>query len=174
VEFRDALVVAASVAFVLIIVWRFRPQFSSDPDRPMPKKLATQLEGAPDSAAKASLLFDAGTAALAALRYASAEAYFRRALRVQPNSPELLERVVQALSRRPRGLEALLWRSLSEADFHGANRAVALAALAALVGLHERTPKQRTKAAALRRLLRELDPASPAAVEPSSTLDVSA
>lgn len=168
------LVVAASVAFVLILVWRFRPQLSSDHDRPVPRKLAKQLEGATDSAAKAAVLFDAGTQALTALRYGNAYNYFRRALRVQPDSAELVERVAQALARRPRGLEALLWRSLSEADFQGGNREAALAALGALVQVYDRTPKQRTKAASLRRMLRELDPTAPAAVEPPSTLDVSA
>ena len=79
-----------------------------------------------------------------------------------------------ALRRRPRGLEALLWRSLSEADFQNENREAALAALGALVRVHDHTPKQRTKAAALRRMLRELDPAAPAAAEPASALDVSA
>lgn len=173
-EIRDALVVAASMAFVLIIVWRFRPQLGTERDRPISKKLAQQLEVATDAAAKAALLFDAGTQALAALRYASAESYFRRALRVEPTSVALLERVVTALSRRPRGLEALLWRSLSEADFQGEGRAASLAALTALVRLQERLPKQRTKATALRLLLRELDPSSPVAIPPSSELDVSA
>ncbi len=172
-EIRDALVVAASVAFVLIIVWRFRPQLGSERDYPMPKKLVKQLESATDSASKASLLFDAGTQALAALRYASAESYFRRALRVQA-SAALIERVVKALSRRPRGLEALLWRSLSEADFQGDGRAASLAALAALVQLYERMPKQRSKASALRLMLRELDPSSPVATPPSSELELSA
>lgn len=173
-EIRDLIVVAASVAFVLIILWRFRPQLATEQDRPVPKKLARELEGAPDPKAKAQLLFDAGVQALAALRYGSAESYFRRALRLEPGSVELIERVAEALSRRPRGLEALLWRSLSEADFHGPNRNASVAALEALVRLHERTPKQRTKATALRQLLRELEPSSPVAVPPSSSLDVSA
>lgn len=168
------LLVAASVAFVLILMWRFRPQLSGDRDRPVPRKLAKQLEAAADSTAKATLLFEAGTQALAALRYGKATSLFRRAMRLRPSSAELVERVAQALSRRPRGLEALLWRSLSEADFQGENRDAALAALDALVRLHDRTPKQRTKAAALRRMLRELDPTAPGAVEPVSTLDVSA
>lgn len=139
----------------------------------MPRKLAQQLEATHDPAAKASLLFDAGTQALAALRYGSAENYFRRALRVEADSASLVTRVVGALARRPRGLEALLWRRLSEARFQGAQREASLTALASLVQLYDRTPKQRAKASALRHVLRELDPAF-APEEPSSSHDVSA
>lgn len=168
------LVVAASVAFALIILWRFRPQLTStEHDRPVPKKLAAQLEAASAPADKAKLLYDAGSQALSALRYGSAENYFRRALRVLPGSAELVDQIATALARRPRGLEALLWRRLSDASYSGAERQASLAAMAALIRLYDRTPKQRQRAAALRRLLRELDPAS-TPDEPSSSVDVSA
>lgn len=167
------LVVAASAAFALILLWRFRPQFSlGERERPVPRKLARQLEQATTPAAKASLLFDAGAQALTAMRYGSAENYFRRALRVEADSATLVERVAEALARRPRGLEALLWRRLSDAKFQGKERAASLAAAVALVRLYDRTPKQRAKAAALRHLLREVDAGS-APPEPASSHDVS-
>lgn len=168
------LVVVASVAFVLILVWRFRPQLAREGiERPMPKKLAAQLEAAKTSEDKAVLLYQAGQAALTALRYGSAENYFRRALRVQPDSSALVDQVATALARRPRGLEALLWRRLSDARYEGAERTASIAAMVALIRLYDRTPKQRHKASALRNVLRSLD-AEAIPQEPTSSIDVSA
>lgn len=160
VETRDLLVVVASVAFVLVLIWRNRPLLGDDDgDRPMPKKLTRELDAAKSPADKAAVLFRAGEESLRALRYGRAESYFRRALRLEPESAERVVQVSRLLERRPRGLENLLWRQLADAELEpAARRAATIAALAELVSLYERTPKQRQKAKALRLWLHDLDP----------------
>lgn len=65
-----------------------------------------------------------------------AKAVHLRAVRDEPASPRVVEEAVAALSRRPRALEAVLWRHLSVAPWEGRREAV-VASLDALRSLYE-------------------------------------
>ncbi len=59
-----------------------------------------------------------------------------RAVRDEPGSPQVVEQAVAALSRRPRALEAVLWRHLAAGPWEGRGDAV-VASLDALRSLYE-------------------------------------
>ena len=57
-------------------------------------------------------------------------------MRTDPTSPDLVSRAAEALQRRPRALESLLWRRLGSDTFTSERRPAALAALHALARLY--------------------------------------
>jgi hypothetical protein len=82
------------------------------------------------------------------MKTASAKALYLRALRADPGSVLVVQRVTAGLARRPRALESLLWRQLSAApwrDFPEATRA----SLDALRALYEGPLRNATRAKAI-------------------------
>lgn len=152
----EIALVLASVAFALFVIWRFRPQLGGEREIPISKKLNQKLEQASGAAEKAEILYAAGESSLRALRVGHAEAYFRRALRLQPNSAELLTRVMAALQRWPRARENLLWRKLADQPMGGEGQAAALVALRALHDTYLARGRLRPRARALAHVLAAL------------------
>jgi hypothetical protein len=97
---------AAAAAFLVALVWQVRPAFFRG-------------EGGGD-----------GT------RGRGAKAVHLRAVRDEPASTKVVEQAVAALSKRPRALEAVLWRHLAVAPWEGRRDAV-VASLDALRSLYE-------------------------------------
>ena len=108
--------VIAAVAFLAVVLWRFRPFVGALDDGKAgatPPELQAKLEGAKSEAERAVLLCEAAEATTPR----GAVALFLRAMRADPSSVEVVKRVVQGLSRRPRALESVLWRRLGNAPW---------------------------------------------------------
>src|ERR1700722_5775834 len=107
------LVVAAGV-FFLVLVWRVRPAigFGRRPgaSKDAIKACMARAESAKDEHERALALCDA--ADLLAAR--GARGLYLRALRADPASTVVVERTVKGLAKKPRSLEAVLWRLLSQ------------------------------------------------------------
>lgn len=71
-----------------------------------------------------------------------------RAVRDEPASVQAVERAVASLSRRPRALEAVLWRHLAAAPWEGRREAV-VASLDALRALYEGRLRNHVRAKAI-------------------------
>ncbi|HQY61802.1 MAG: hypothetical protein IPF92_14310 [Myxococcales bacterium] len=162
----DYRVLVAAIAFLLVLLWRFRPELSSDDARPPVRG----LEAAKTDAERVDILVTAGE------RYAhriggarKASACFTRATRIAPESVDLVVRGARALKRHPRILETFLWRRLGAAPWAGPEREVARAALAELVTVYDAASRTRPRARALEQVLASLD--SVAAAPPAAPPD---
>lgn len=162
----DYRVLVAAIAFLLVLLWRFRPELSSDDARPPVRG----LDAAKTDAERVDILVTAGE------RYAQrmggarkASACFTRATRIAPESADLVARAARALKRHPRVLETFLWRRLGAGPWVGHERDVAKVALAALVPVYDASSRTRPRARALEQVLASLDAtASDAAAAPAA------
>jgi len=145
--------VAAAGAFFVVMVARIWPSFQSRPPlRVALKDARERIEAAKDDKTKALALCDAADAcALALGRGGSAVGYYLRAMRCDPSSAAIVKRAARGLERRPRDLEALLWRRLASAEWTGAR-----ATLEELVNLYENRLKNAHRARALKHAMRAL------------------
>jgi hypothetical protein len=148
-----ALVIATG-AFVLTLLWRVRPAFG--PVRRSGKAAfrdaQARIEGAPNEPARAKALCDAADIVSSGAPLAGsvrAQGLYLRALRADPASGEVVARTVAGLSRRPRALEAILWRHLGSSPWNGPCRGAMVAALDALRVLYEGPLKNAVRARAL-------------------------
>lgn len=133
---RIALIVAAGF-FVAYLALQVRPLLS-----PKRRAILAEVKTARRQAAEATTdeqralsLVAAGEAAVRAQRYTSAAGLFLRALRVDPSSAQVVERVSMSLRSRPRLLRSLLERrlaALTAADARGDAYVAMLRALAAV------------------------------------------
>ncbi|MGH7440604.1 MAG: hypothetical protein ACRENE_33350 [Polyangiaceae bacterium] len=144
----------ATGAFVLTILWRVRPAFGPvrRSGRLALREARARIEQATDEPSRARALCDAadivvGDAPLAGS--ARAQGLYLRALRADPGSAEVVARAVVGLARRPRTLEALLWRHLGSADWRGPCKPAMAAALDALRGLYEGPLRNAVRARAI-------------------------
>jgi hypothetical protein len=156
----DYRVLVAAIAFLLVLLWRFRPELSSEDARPPVRG----LDAAKTDAERVDILVTAGE------RYAlrmggarKASACFTRATRIAPESADLVARAARALQRHPRIVETFLWRRLGAGPWVGPERDVAKVALAALVTVYDASSRTRPRARALEQVLAALDPADPPA-----------
>lgn len=125
----------AAAAFLAVLVWRVRPAVgfgrrpgvSSDEVR----ACLARAESAKGDHERALALCDAADR----LGARGARGLYLRALRADPASLPVVERTVAGLAKRPRALEAVLWRHLSVTPW--ANRDVAAAILDQLRVLYE-------------------------------------
>ena len=121
------------------------------------KEARAKIEAAKTDGDKANALCEAADAcALAFGRAEAAAAYYLRAMRLAPDSVEIVERAVKGLEHRPRTLEALLWRKLGGDAAPG--RAAMLAALRALANLYGMRPRHHVRAHAIETILKSLEP----------------
>jgi hypothetical protein len=147
--------VAAAGLFAAFIVWRVRPSLGR---RPSMKAHREEFAAAQARVAKASspkeralALCDAGDARAAMVgKVTSALGYYLRAMRSDPTSTEPIVRAARGLSRRPRALEAFLWRRLGASPWDGAHKGSALLALAELERIYGKSLRNRARASALR------------------------
>jgi hypothetical protein len=129
------LVIAAGVFFAMV-VWRVRPVIGFG-RRPGVSKEAvrahlTRAEGAKDEHERALALCDAADL----LAAGGARGLYLRALRADPAAVEVVQRALTGLGKRPRALEAVLWRHLSQSTWTEGREAT-VAALDALRALYE-------------------------------------
>lgn len=147
-----ALVVATG-AFVVMLLWRVRPAFGGGRrgGRAAFKEAQGRIEAAPDEPSRARALCDAAEVVGAARIAGSSRAkgLYMRALRADPASVEVISRTVAGLSRRPRALEAVLWRHLGSGPWSGAGAGATVATLDALRALYEGPLKNAVRARAL-------------------------
>jgi hypothetical protein len=175
--FQVVLAVAAAL-FGVFIVWRVRPSFGRRrPTKAQRKALAeakARVRAADGAHARALALCDAGDAyASASGPFTGVLGYYLRAMRTDPTSAEPVERASRALIRRPRSLEALLWRRLGASKWEGATRAASLAALRALRDLYSGPLRNRIRASAMSHALAAMgeppvSEASPVAATPAT------
>jgi len=145
--------VVAAAAFLAVLLWRVRPAVPWGGERRALREALRdarqRIESASSETERAVALCDA--ADLLARRLggrAAAKGMYLRALRADPKSVQAIERAVAGLSRRPRALESLLWRSLGAAPWNE-SPATTRAALDALKGLYEGPLKNGVKARAM-------------------------
>ncbi len=155
-----ALAVAAAL-FALSIAWKVRP--SLGPRKVRRERLQALAEArarvaaAKTPAERALALCDAGDArSLTVGNLTSALGYYLRAMRSDPTSEEPIVRAARGLARRPRTLEALLWRRLGAASWEGPSRDAALAALTELQRVYAGSLRNRRRATALAHALAAL------------------
>lgn len=137
-----------------MILWRVRPAFGPvrRSGRVALREAQARVQGAADEAARARALCDAADIVVTDAPLAGsarAQALYMRALRADPASAEIVARAVVGLARRPRTLEALLWRHLGAADWKGPCKPAMVAALEALRGLYEGPLRNAVRARAI-------------------------
>jgi hypothetical protein len=145
-EWSVPLVVAAA-AFLVVLLWRVRPFVPgrrSTTSRDDLRQAHARIDAAKTEPERARALCDAADL----MKTASAKALYLRALRADPGSIEVIQRVVAGLTRRPRTLESLLWRHLGATpwrDFPDATRTT----LDSLRALYEGPLRNATRAKAI-------------------------
>jgi hypothetical protein len=141
--------VIAAAAFLVVLLWRVRPQLGWGPDsgaiRQSLRDAKARVEAATTDPDRAIALCEAAEL----LAPGSAQGYYLRAVRAAPASTEVIARVVAGLGKRPRLLESVLWRHLASTPWTDA-RDAALASLTALVALYDGPLRDPTSARALR------------------------
>ncbi len=154
----DYRVLLAAVGFLLVLLWRFRPALFGDGEVPrFAPAMKARLDSAKDDHERAMVLAEAGDTLARSIGGArNAAAYYGRAMRLEPESTELVSRAAAALSRRHRTLESLLWRRLGTAPWEGGERGPALQAIRELARLYDATAKTRPRARAMEHLLASL------------------
>jgi len=100
-------------------------------------------------------------------RTTGAVGYYTRAMRANPSSVEIVDRAAKGLARRPRALEQLLWRRLASESWDGDKKPAALAALAHLHHVYDRSPRNKTRARVFEHVLVSLGAPAP----PRSRMD---
>lgn len=144
----DWKLIAAATVFGLYVIYRFRPMFTGS--RAALGSLAEarkKIDAAKTDEERALALAEAGDACASTVgRTTGAVGYYTRAMRASPASVDMVERAAKGLARRPRALEQLLWRRLASEAWDGEKKAAALAALAHLHRLYERSPRNKTRA----------------------------
>lgn len=103
----------AAAAFLAVVVWRVRPAVGigrrPGVSRADVKECLARAEAATGPREKALALCDAADK----LAARGAKGLYLRALRADPTSTEVVTRTVAGLGRRPRALDAVLWRRLA-------------------------------------------------------------
>jgi hypothetical protein len=129
------LVVAAGV-FLAVLVWRVRPAIGigrrPGASREALRACMARVEAAKDEHERALALCDAADL----LAHGRARGLYLRALRADPASTEIVARTVKGLAKRPRALDAVLWRHLSQGEWTAAREAT-VACLEALRVVNE-------------------------------------
>ncbi len=74
-------------------------------------------------------------------------------MRLAPSDVGVIDRAAKALAKKPRLLEALLWKRLAAAGPGGPERVAVEAALAALAGAYGRMPRRSLRQRAVQNIL---------------------
>lgn len=109
--------VIAAVVFLAFIVLRLVPMSSADGSaaqaRADLKAARKRLDEAKSDEERVAALVAAGNASAKLVSGGGrAVQYYLRAMKLAPDSAELVDRVAAGMARRPRGLENILWRRL--------------------------------------------------------------
>ncbi len=164
-DWQIPLVVMAAV-FGAFLVFKFRPSFSR-PSRPggaTLREAKARIDTATTDDARAAALCDAADmCALSLGRGTAAIGYYLRAMRIQPSDATIIERAAVGFARRPRALEALLWRRLGAEPWTGTTRTAAVAALRHLGRLYSGPLRNAVRARAFEHAREALDTREPTA-----------
>ncbi len=157
--------IVAVAAFLAVLVWRVRPVVAwgrgRGENREALREAHERIEKAANEAERAVALCDA--AGLVGAR--GARGLYLRAMRADPASVAVVERAVAGLARRPRSLEAVLWRRLATAPWATSPDATR-AALDALRGLYEGPLRNAVRAKAMENARDALAPRAVAGESP--------
>jgi hypothetical protein len=138
----------ATGAFLLVLLWRVRPLVGwgrqAGATRQALRDAHARIEAAANDADKATALCEAAEL----LAPTSARGFYLRAVRADPASSKVIDRVVAGLGRKPRALESVLWRHLASSAWAGTREATH-ASLSALISLYEGPLRDPTRAKAL-------------------------
>lgn len=163
-DWQIPLVVMAAV-FGAFLVFKFRPAFSR-PSRPggaTLREAKARIDAAKTDDARAAALCDAADiCALSLGRGTAAIGYYLRAMRIEPANAAIIERAAVGFARRPRALEALLWRRLGAEPWTGTTKGSAVAALRHLARLYAGPLRNAVRARALEHAHAALDAPSKA------------
>ncbi len=146
--------VLATVAFLVLVVWRVRPALpwgnKATNKREALKSARARIEAAPDEPSRALALCDADDIMRRGVAGAiGAKGLYQRALRADPQSVDVVRRAADGLSSRPRALESLMWRHLAATPWTGTSAAAARASLETLRTLYEGPLRNSVRARAL-------------------------
>lgn len=154
----------ATAAFLAVLVWRVRPLVGGAArgraGREAVRAAHARIDAAKTPAERADALCDAAGLVGAG----SARGLYLRAMREAPASTAIVERAAASLARRPRALEALLWRRLGATPWPD-SRDATVAALDVLVRLYEGPLRNAVRAKAMANARQALAPDAPAPPE---------
>jgi hypothetical protein len=152
--------VVATAAFFAVIVWRVRPFVAwgrgRGSNRDALREVQARIEAAKTEPERALLLCEAAEH----MRTGGARGMYQRALRADPASVNVIERMVVGLAHRPRAVESLLWRHLSTIRWTE-SRDATRAALDGLRVLYEGPLKNAVRAKAMANARDALGPDTP-------------
>lgn len=149
---RYVLPIAAAL-FAAFVLFQFRPKTSER--RALLHRIRdakTRAKGSESPIERARHLTEAAEAAAEAGRARTAQWMFLRAARTAPTDAAILDRAAAALGRKPRLLEALLWRRLGASFGGDAEADVRIAASRQLAVLYAGPLRDAGKAKVLDRL----------------------
>jgi hypothetical protein len=158
---RSIPLILAAAAFLAVLLWRVRPLLSPrqrQASREAFRQALSRIDSAVDEPARALALCDA--ADLAAKRIgggASAKGLYLRALRSDGCSAELVVRAASGLAKRPRALEAVLWRHIGSVPWTGDSGDAVRASLDTLRSLYEGPLRNAVRARAIGHAREALD-----------------
>ncbi len=154
----NVLLAFAAIVFALYLVWKLRPAMGVDDALELRRRadntLASSLGLLPSDAARVAMLCDEGEKlALSVGRRRRAAILFARAMRLAPTDVVVVERATKALIKKPRLVEALLWKRLAQAPGGVSERPVIEATLAALALAYGKMPRRGMRQRAVQHLL---------------------
>jgi hypothetical protein len=154
----NVLLAFAAIVFALYLFWKLRPAMGVDDALELRRRaddaLAKNLAGLQDDGARVTMLCEEGERlALAVGRRRRAAILFARAMRLAPADPKVIERASKALAKKPRLLEALLWKRLAYAQTTPVEKPALEATLAALAGAYAKMPRRSMRHRAVQNLL---------------------
>jgi hypothetical protein len=154
----NVLLAFAAIVFALYLFWKLRPAMGVDDALELRRRadgnLAKSLEALPDDASRVVMLCDeAEKLALQVGRRRRAAILFARAMRLAPADVSVIDRAAKALAKKPRLLEALLWKRLAAAGAGGAERTAVEATLAALAAAYAKMPRRTLRQRAVQNIL---------------------
>jgi hypothetical protein len=154
----NVLLAFAAIVFALYLLWKLRPAMGVDDALELRRRadgsLAKALAALPNDAARVAMLCDeAEKLALHVGRRRRAAILFARAMRLAPADVSVIDRAAKALAKKPRLLEALLWKRLAAAGNGAPERAAVEASLAALAGAYGKMPRRSLRQRAVQNIL---------------------
>ncbi len=154
----NVLLAFAAIVFALYLFWKLRPAIGVDDALELRRRaddaLAQNLAGLGDDSSRVAMLCEEGERLAAAVgRRRRAAILFARAMRLAPSDAKVIERASRALAKKPRLLEALLWKRLAYAQTTPAEKPALEATLAALAGAYAKMPRRSMRQRAVMNLL---------------------
>jgi Tfp pilus assembly protein PilF len=170
IGWREALT-AAAVLFMGFLLVKLRPAFGRRGASlgvfgelaPEAQAARERARAAPNLRARAEAFCEAGTlAAKHGRRWTAAANFFLRAMHADPTWPGAVVQMMAVLEkRRPRRLEAILWRRLAHTPWDEAHREAAQAMVEALGRLYARPLRDSARAEVMKKLGERLSASVP-------------